>query len=127
MGVMNRRVTLPMETVGDPAVIAFTEFITEIRVGDGIAEARQIFPAVACDVAVVECNDLAVVSGQHIAEGCPTASPLALQADIEVVIDQELEDGLDARAVIPDETHPLREYGKELLSQAKFQGRGAIQ
>jgi hypothetical protein len=79
-----------METVGDATVIAFTEFITQIWVGDGIAEARQIFPAVACDVAVMECDDLAVVSGQHIAEGCPTASSLALQADIEVVIDQSL-------------------------------------
>ena len=116
-----------METVGDAAVVTFTEFITEIWVGDGIAEACQILPAVACDIAVVECNDLAVVSGKHIAEGCPTASSLALQANIEVVIDQELEDGLDAGSVIPDETNPLWEYGKELLSQAKFQGRGPVQ
>ena len=31
-----------METVGDAAVIAFAEFITEIRVGDRVAEACQI-------------------------------------------------------------------------------------
>ena len=111
-----------MEPVGDSAVIAFAELITKIWIGDGIAQACQIFPAVACNVAVMECDDLAVVSGQHIAEGCPTASSLALQADIKVVIDQELEDGLDARPIIPDETYPLREHGKKLLSQAKFQG-----
>ena len=115
-----------METVGDAAVITFTEFITEIRIGDGIAEACQILPVVACDVAVVERDNLAVVSSQDVAEGCPTASSFALLADIEVVIDQEFEDGLDACTVIPDETHPLREYRKELLSQAKFQGRGSI-
>ena len=43
------------------------------------------------------------------------------------MIDQELEDGLDAGSVIPEETNPLWEYGKELLSQAKFQGRGPVQ
>jgi len=34
---------------------------------------------------------------------------------------------LDPCAVIPDETHPLREHGKELFRQAKLQGRGTIQ
>jgi hypothetical protein len=115
-----------MKAISDAAVIAFAELITEIRVGNGIAEASQIFPAVACDVAIVECNDLAVVSGQDIAEGCPTASSLPLQADVEVVIDQELENGLDAITVIPYETHSLGEYGKELLCQTKFKGRCMI-
>lgn len=68
----------PVETVGHAAVIAFAELISKIRVGNGIAEAREILTAVAGDVAVVECDDLAVVSGQHIAEGRPTASSLAL-------------------------------------------------
>src|SRR4029078_3861764 len=116
-----------METVGDATVVAFAEFITEIRIRDGIAETCQIFPIIACDVAVVECDDLAVISGQHITEGGPTASSLALHADIEVVFSQELEDGLDARTVIPDETNPLGEYGKELLGHTKFQCRGTIQ
>src|SRR4029077_18153937 len=111
-----------MKPVSDAAVIAFAEFITEIRIGDGIAEACQVLSAVACDITIVECDDLAVVSGQDIAEGRPTATPLTLETDIEVVIDQGLEKGLDARTVIPDEAHPLREDGKKLFRQAKFQG-----
>jgi len=43
-------------------------------------------------------------------------------SDGTYVAGQEFEYGLDACAVIPDETHPLREDGKELLRQAKFQG-----
>ena len=109
-----------MEAVGDATVIAFAELITEIRVGDGITETRQIFSAVAGDVAVVECDNLTVVSGQHITEGRLAVSSLALQADIEVLINQSFKNGLDARPVIPNETHALREYGEELLRQAKL-------
>ena len=67
-----------IEAVGHSAVIALAELIPEIGIGDGIAEARQIFTAVACDVTVVECDDLAVISGQHITEGGPAAPSLAL-------------------------------------------------
>src|SRR5688572_7969659 len=67
-----------MEPVGDTAVVAFAEFIAEIRIGDGVAESRQIFSTVTRYVAVVECDDLAVVSGQHIADGRPTPPFLAL-------------------------------------------------
>ena len=52
-----------MEPVGDSTVIAFAEFIAEVRVGDGIAKACQIFPVVARDIAVVQRDDLALVSG----------------------------------------------------------------
>src|SRR5262245_21592634 len=110
----------PMQAVCHAAVIAFAEFITKIWIRNGITETCQIFSIVARDVAIMECDDLAMVSGQYIAEGGPTAPSLALQSDIEVVVDQELEDGLDPRAIIPDEAHSLRERGKVVFRHAKF-------
>lgn len=68
----------PMQPVGDAAVIAFAEFIAKIRVGDGITKAREIFPIVARDIAIVQRDDLALISGQYISKRGPTASSLAL-------------------------------------------------
>lgn len=73
----------PMHAVRHPTVVPFTKFIREIRIRDGIAEASEILAIVTHNVAVMECDDLALASGQNITVGRPTPAPLALVSDVD--------------------------------------------
>src|SRR5215831_18886157 len=99
-----------MKTVRHAAVKAFCEFVPEIRVGNRVAKASQVLAVIAHDIAIVQRNHFALVPSQEVSERRPTATSLTLQANINRICHQHLENMLDTGTVIPNNSNALRQY-----------------
>ena len=61
----------------------------------------------------VQRDDVAFSAGQDIPEGHPASPAFSLQPGVvEFGLGNNFRDVLDTGAIVPDDTHPLRQHGK---------------